>query len=602
MKAPFVPRYVRFLFRRINPILQRTLPHENSLLLLLSFAVGIGSGLGAIGFERLIEVFETQFSRELWHLPLGRWSAPVNQLGVLVTAGVVVGILVATLAKSSRGHGVPYIMASVALRGGRIPPRVALDTAVTAGACIGAGGSAGPEGPIVQIGSAIGSGIGQVMRVSTERLRVLAACGAAGGISAIFGAPLAGVMFAVEVILGDFAVQSLTPIVISSVLAAVTHQFFVAWEPRFRVAEHGFIHLHEVPSILALGVLAAGVSWLFIRVLCLVEDSFHRWRFPVMLKPAVGMLGVGAIAFLLPGVLGGGYHMINNVLDGNLPFKIMAALVLAKLVATCLTVGSGNVGGLFGPSLVVGAMLGGSFGAMSERWIFPHEQGMVAVYALVGMGALIAGTTRATITAILLVFELSNDYAIILPTMLAAATAVVISSRLSRESIYTVRLVREGIHLRRGVEITVMGSLRVRDVMQGVGQTIPQSMQFTELLDLIERSADNTFSVVDGKGFLVGVLSYQDIRSVLSHRGDPGLDPLIVAGDIATPDPVTVHPGQTLNDAMRLFGLRDLSMLPVVEKGDASRLLGVLHRRDVLNAYRRALLEREAPETDRRPG
>ncbi len=596
MKGPFVPRYVRFLHRRVNRLLHHYVPDENALLLALSFLVGVGSGLGARGFELIISTFRREFEHMALTLPFGSLALPIGNVGALILGGLVGGVLLATFLKSSRGHGVPDVMASVAIRGGRIPPRVAGDTAITAGICIGAGGSAGPEGPIVQIGSSIGSTVGRIMGMSTERLRVLAACGAAGGISAIFGAPLAGVFFAVEVILGDFGVQTLTPIVLSSVLAAVTHQIFVDWAPRFSVPHHGFIHFQEVPLMVLLGLLAAGVSWLFIRFLYLTEDGFQRWRFPSALKPAVGMALVGVVAFAFPQTLGDGYETITQALNGHLALWLMAVLVLAKLLATCFTVGSGNVGGLFAPSLVIGAMLGGSFGAVTEHFLRPGEPGIITVYALVGMAAVIAGTTHATITAILLIFELTNDYAIILPTMLACATAVVLTSRFEKESIYSLSLVRAGIQLKRGVEVAVMGSMRVRDVMRPVKRTIPYQMHFTELMQLVEASTDNTFPVLGDDGKLSGVLSYQDIRNVLSTNRSPELDMLVVAGDIATPHPVVVTADRNLNDAMRLFGMRDLSMLPVVDSPDDMELVGLLNRRDVLNAYRRALMERKVPD------
>lgn len=602
MKGPVVPRAARFHFLRINRYLTRYAPNTNSLLIALSFAVGVGSGLGALAFEFLIHTFESLVDHLVWRFPFGNWALPIGQTIFLVIGGLLGGISVVTWARGSKGHGVPDVMASVAIRGGRIPPRVAGDTALTAAVCIGAGGSAGPEGPIVQIGSAIGSAIGQVTRMSTERLRVLAACGAAGGISAIFGAPLAGVMFAVEVILGDFGVQTLTPIVIASVLAAVTHQFFVAWKPLFPVTHHGFIHIQEVPSMVILGALAALVSVVFTRLLVATEDGFRRLHAPPMLKPALGMLMVGVIAMAFPQVLGDGYQAIRDALHGNLTLEILAALIVAKLLATCFTIGAGNVGGLFAPSLVIGAMLGGAFGSVTGALLRPGETGIVAVYALVGMGAVIAGTTHATITAILLIFEITNDYAIVLPAMLAVATATVLSSKLHRSSIYTVTLERMGIHLSRGVEENVMGSLRVGQVMREPRRTIPHSMHFTRLMDVIETSVDTTFPVLSPEGRVVGMLSYQDIRAVLSQGRDPELDSLIVAGDIATPEPVAVTRDQSLNDVMRLFGVRDLSMLPVVDSKTGMRLLGVLHRRDVLNAYRRALLERQVPDLDAERG
>ncbi len=597
-RAQYVPRYVRFLHKRVNRLLHRYVPDENALLLILSFAVGIGSGLGAKGFEYLIDLFRRLFERMSLALPFGNLSLPIGSAAALLVGGVAGGILLATVARSSQGHGVPDVMASVAVRGGRIPPRVAADTAITAGICIGAGGSAGPEGPIVQIGSAIGSTVGRIMGMSTERLRVLAACGAAGGISAIFGAPLAGVFFAVEVVLGDFGVQTLTPIVLSSVLAAVTHQIFVDWEPRFLVPHHGFIQFREVPLMVLMGALAAGLSWFFTKFLYATEDTFHRWRFPGWLKPAVGMGLVAAIAFVFPQVLGDGYETITAALNGHLALWIMAALVVAKLLATCFTVGSGNVGGLFAPSLVIGAMLGGTFGEVAGHFLHPGEPGIITVYALVGMGAVIAGTTHATITAILLIFELTNDYAIILPAMLAAATAVFLSTKFNRESIYSLSLVRAGIQLKRGVEVNVMGSLLVGEVMREVKRTVPFDMHFTELMHLVETTTENTFLVVGAGERLVGVLSYQDIRNVISQERTPELDALIVVGDIMTGEPTVVGARQSLNDAMRLFGIRDLSMLPVVDSRESMNLVGVLHRRDVLNAYRRALLEHRVPELE----
>ncbi len=572
-------------------------PNENTLLLVLAFVVGVGSGLGALGFEWLIHGFSVLFGRVVEGAGSAGLPPAIGRGAALILGGALGGVLLHTVARSSKGHGVPDVMASVAVRGGRISPRVAGDTAVTASICIGAGGSAGPEGPIVQIGSSIGSSIGQVMRMSTERLRVLAACGAAGGIAAIFGAPLAGVMFAIEVILGNFATQTLTPIVLSSVLAAVTHQFFVKWQPRFDVPEHTLISVKEVPLLVVLGVLAALVSWAFIRVLYRVEDGVKAWRAPAWVKPVAGMAVVGCIAAAVPEVLGDGYHITTAALNGNLALQVMAVIVVAKLLATVFTVGSGNVGGLFAPSLVIGAMLGGAFGMGVERFLLPGSEGLVTLYVLVGMGAVIAGTTHATITAILLVFELTNDYGIVLPAMLACATAVVLSAALSRESIYSLSLVRAGIHLKRGVEVNVMGSVRVGKVMREVKQTLPADMHFGELLELIVESTENTFPVVDPDGRLVGALSYQDIRAVLAHRHSPEMDFLIVAGDVATPDPTVITASQSLNDAMRLFGIQDLSMLPVVDSGENRKLIGVLYRRDVLNAYRRALMDRSVPGT-----
>ena len=586
---PLTPRWARIGYRWISRWVHRIFPNENALLLALAFLVGVGSGFGALLFEKMIAWFQ-DVSRDLaGAIPfLQGWPA-LGTLVVLVVAGLLGGILLRTLLRSGAGHGVPDVMAAVALRGGRIRPRVVGDTAITSGLCIGAGGSAGPEGPIVQIGSGIGSVIGQSMRMSSDRLRILTACGAAGGISAIFGAPLAGVMFAVEVILGDFGVKSLTAIVISSVLAASTFQAFVSWEPRFHVPEHGVLPMSNLPLILALGVMAALVSWFFIKSLYWTEDRFARLPVPAWVKPAVGMGLLGVVALGFPGVLGDGYHGINDALNGRLDLQLMAVLVLAKLVATCLTVGSGNVGGLFAPSMVLGAMMGGAFGIAAEL-MWPQQTGSVALYALVGMASMIAGTTHATISSILLIFEVTNDYAMILPVMLASATAVVLSSALNRQSIYTLKLIREGIHLQRGVEVNVMGSIPVRQVMRPPDQVVNENTHFNTLIDTIENSRSNTFPVVDDEGILHGVITYGDIRALLHEERSPEMDLLIVARDIATPRPEVVTPEENLNDAMRTFGMQDMAVLPVVDTRESMRLVGKLHRIDVLNAYRRALM------------
>jgi CIC family chloride channel protein len=227
---------------------------------------------------------------------------------------------------------------------------------------------------------------------------------------------------------------------------------------------------------------------------------------------------------------------------------------------------------------------------VAAELLWPQQTGSVALYALVGMASMIAGTTHATISSILLIFEVTNDYAMILPVMLASATAVVLSSALNRESIYTLKLVRAGIHLKRGVEVNIMGSIPVRQVMRPPDQVVNENTHFNTLIDTIVDSRSNTFPVVDDEGILRGVITYGDVRALLAEERSPEMDLLIVAGDIATPRPEVVTPEENLNDAMRTFGMQDLAVLPVVDSRDTMRLVGKLHRIDVLNAYRRALM------------
>ena len=594
MNSNQATRLLRYRYARLQQLLQK-IPNENTLLLVLAMIVGVGSGLGALAFESVIEFFRAGFSKLDFQVELAGLVIPLGRIFALVLGGLAGGALIHTVARSSKGHGVPDVMRSVAIGGGRIPARVAAHTSLTAGVCIGAGGSAGPEGPIVQIGASIGSTMGRITGMSSERLRTLAACGAAGGISAIFGAPLAGVFFAVEVILGNFAVQSLTPVVLSSMIAAVVHQAFVGWQPRFHVPDHAAVGVEEVPFLLLLGAVAAVVSVVFIRVLYAGETAFRRLPVAPWIRPAVGMAMVGLIALAFPEVLGDGYASVSRAFNGDLALHIMLLLVIAKLLATVCTVGSGNVGGLFAPSMVIGSMLGGAMGLLLQTHVYPDTDGLITVYALVGMGAVIAGTTHATISGILLVFELTNDYGIVLPAMLACATAVLLGSQLQKESIYSLNLVRAGIRLKRGVEVNVMSSIPVATIMKPPDRAVRQDLHLGELLRMLQGTSENTFPVVTDDNLLVGVISYQDIRVVLGQEHTPEMDALIVARDIATLNPRTVTPRDNLNDALRVFGMQDVSVLPVVEPG-TDRLVGVLRRWDVLSAYRRALLEREVPD------
>ena len=378
------------------------------------------------------------------HVPaLGVWFL----LLAPVVAGLLYGPLVHLFAREARGHGVPEVMYAVARRGGRIKPQVAAVKALASALCIGGGGSVGREGPIVQIGSALGSTLGRVVRVDEDRMRVLVACGAAGGISATFNAPLAGVFFAMELILRDFATRSFGMVVLSSVTASVIG--------RGAFGNHPFLHLpaftvgHPVEYLLfaALGLVAGVIGVVFTRVLYLIEDACDAvWRWPEWLRPAVGGVLLGLLLLGLPEMYGVGYPVLGRGVAGHYALGFLIVLLVGKMVATSLTIGIGGSGGVFAPSLFIGAMAGAAYGEVLHQ-VLPGSAGPVGAYGLIGMGAVFAGAARAPITAVVIMFELTGEYSIILPLMAAIVLATGVSSLLSRDTIYTLKLRRRGVDL-----------------------------------------------------------------------------------------------------------------------------------------------------------
>ncbi len=580
-------------------------------LMATAVVVGLGAGAGAVVFRWMIAAVHSLFFDWLPSVTAGWGSAYVVLAPAL--GGLLVGPLVYFFAREAKGHGVPEVMEAVALRGGRIRPIVGIVKSIASSLCIGSGGSVGREGPIVQIGSTLGSILGQTLKMSDSRVRNLVACGAAGGIAATFNAPIAGVTFALEVILGDFSVRSFGTVVIASVTASVVGRAALGDVPAFRVPEHSLNSLWEFPLYVVLGVIAAAVAVIYVRMIYGAEGRFDAWKkVPEWSKPAFGGLLLGGLALAygsvpalgfdrVPQVFGVGYETIEAGLLGRETLAVMLALVGLKIVATSLTLGSGGSGGVFAPSLFIGSMLGGSLGMFFAR-VFPGIPGPPGAYALVGMGAMFAGSTHASMTAVLIIFEMTGDYQIILPLMLSVVTATLLSGRaLDRETIYTLKLVRRGIRLQRGRALDVLEGVRVGEVMSQSVTLTPDS-PLDGLTEMFLRANRNAFPVLDEGGGLVGVVSLTDVRRAVESQEDVSD---MVVGDIMTRKLVIAHPDESLNAALQRMAPRDLSRLPVVAREDPTRLLGVVRRNDVVRAYNLALARRgreplEVPATLRR--
>ncbi len=582
-------------------------------LLALAMLVGLGAGVGAVIFRWLIGLVRW-VSFEWLPRITAEWG-----LGYVVIApaigGLLVGPLIYFFAREAKGHGVPEVMEAVALRGGRIRPVVALVKSLASSISIGTGGSVGREGPIVQIGSTIGSAVGQAMKMSDDRVRNLVACGAAGGVAATFNAPIAGVIFALEVILGDFSVKSFGTVVIASVTSSVVGRAAFGDVPAFVVPEYTLNSLWEFPLYLVLGVAAAVVGVLYTRALYASEDLFDRWTMvPEWSKAAFGGLLLGGIVLAysgipglgfgrVPQVYGVGYETIESGLLGSQVMLVMLALVALKILATAVTIGSGGSGGVFAPSLFIGSMLGGSLGLLFAQLV-PGVPGPPGAYALVGMGAVFAGATHASMTAVLIIFEMTGDYKIILPLMLAVVTASLFSGvLLNRETIYTLKLSRRGVRLQRGRALDVLEGVQVEEVMSQT-VTVHPDTPLEGLEEFFLKANRNALPVVDGSGRLAGIVSLSDLRREADSRDD-------VSGacvrDAMTETVVMAYPDETLNTVLQRMAPTDLSRLPVVSREQPDQLLGVIRRNDVVRAYDLGLARRDRetpglPEGIRRTG
>lgn len=568
--------------------------NEHTIMAILAVIVGLAGGLGAVGFRHLINFFQTfsyGSSEELLQVVL---KLPWHQkIWVPAVGGLVVGPLVYFFAREAKGHGVPEVMEAVALRGGVIRKRIVLIKTLVSAVCIGTGGSVGREGPIVQIGSAVGSSIGQLLKVSGDRMRTLVGCGAAAGIAATFNAPIAGSMFALEVVLGDFGLATFSPIVISSVVATAISRHFLGDVPAFIVPAYDLVSAWELPLYIALGLFCAVVGVAFTRILYFFEDAFDEIKFPEYLKAVIGGLILGAGALLAPEVLGVGYGAIDLALMQRIAWWMMLVLVVCKILATSITIGSGGSGGIFAPSLFMGAMAGGFFGYVVHA-LFPEVTASPGAYCIVGMGAVVSATTHGPMAAMLILFEMTGDYKIILPLMLSCIIGTITAGQLCRDSIYTLKLSRRGVDIREGKEVSILRSLYVKDVMNSNVETMPEGLSLASMKEIISKSKYNSFPVLDSQKRLCGILSFNDYHEALH---DEDLTNLVVAKDLCTSNVVTVSSNDNLYTALEKISRRDFSTLPVVSANDPHDLVGIVTRRDIIGTYEKAVLKKSLFKT-----
>jgi len=560
---------------------------ENAILIAFSLVIGVLSSLGVVAFYKAIDLAFALFYRVPGELvpSLGAYA----YRPVLTAAGLAAAWwFMRYIGRGHDGMNVPDVQLAVVRRGGNIPLRPALSRTAASAITIGAGGSAGSEGPVVVFGSAIGSLCGRTFGFSPERMRVLVGAGAGAAISAAFNAPIAGAFFALEEILGSLAVSAFPPVVVASVIAAVVSRAVFGNHPAFPIPiEYSYGLAREVFLFFPLlGVVTGGVAALFVRVFFGVETivkslPLPRWSIPWLGGALVGVLVVASRGLLV----GYGHLAVHLEVFGRMSWWALALLALGSIVATSITLNAGGSGGLFTPSLYVGAATGGAFGVALAH-LLPNAAIRPEAYAIVGMGALVAASTHAPITGILLVFEMTNDYALVLPLMLATVISYLVAHWLEPDSLYSGWLRRRGERIEQGADETALSSLRVLDAYDERARVIRDEEPVAQLLDHLGHDDQLVFPVVDADSALCGVIDLADLGRVAKDYGN--LASLVLATDLAHPTE-TVTPNDTLLDATRRMGVRGVSALPVRD-AMSGRVLGLLSRHHVLAAYERSIV------------
>jgi len=544
---------------------------EGQIFLVLALVIGALTGLAVVAFILLTE----RMGMRLY--PVG--GAPWRRLLFPVVGSLSIGYLLYRYFPNARGSGVPQTKAALFAREGRITLRTVLGKFFCTSATLASGIPLGREGPSVQIGAGIGSVLGRFLGLSTEQVKKLIPVGAAAAIAAAFNTPLAAVLFSLEEITGDLYAPVMGAVVLASATAWVVLRVLLGDHPLFKVPQYQLVSPAEFAVYAVLGLAGGVVSAAFARLLLGMRARFLRFpQKTVWFHPLAGGLLVGVMGWFVPQVMGVGYGFVGEALNGRMAFQLMALLVVLKLFAVTGSYASGNAGGIFGPALFIGAMLGGTVGTVAHH-LFPAYTATPGAYALVGMGAVFAGIVRAPMTSVVMIFEMTQDYAVIVPLMIANLVSLFIASRLQHEPIYEALAVQDGIHLPSAKTRQRYGQRQIIRVMRPASEALPAEITVREALQRVRSSEFRTWLVTDRRG-VVGVINLSRLESELAEGADKTLGELVDGAIFPH-----VHTDQGLDLALERMGANRIEILPVVNRADVHKLEGVVTLRDVLNAY-----------------
>jgi len=558
---------------------------DEGFVVILAAVIGSLAGVAVVGFYGLID----------WVRTLAGWARETSGgagLPWLAFGLVPTGLWLASRLLRPVEHAremVPALIRANVRHDGYLSVPDVIRKVLAAGLTIGSGGSLGAEGPVAVAGAGVASSMSQAFRFGSRRTRVLLACGTAGGISAAYNAPIAGVLFALEVVLGTFAVGALSPVVISSVMGAVVSRRFLGASPAFAIpTEYHLGSPAELPLYLLLGILGGCLSYGFTQMFYRTQDAIERVPHEG-LRPVIAGLAVASLGLLHPELLGDGRHGIEMVLASQLTGFVALGLALTKVFASGLTEGGGGTGGVFTPSLLVGSAFGSFFGLTAQQ-LFPGLGITPVSFALVGMAALVAGATFAPLTAIIIVYEITGDYGLILPLMLVCVVSYLVSRRLGPESIYSEALARTGDNIVHGADRSALENVRVAECYDRDPDVVQEDAPVRQILGQIRGSAQSGFPVVNRQLEFTGILLYQQVARALEEN----LIDVVIAADLQIPEEEFVTPKESLLVAMRKMNLRDVDLLPVLEGGESRVLIGLLTRGDIMEAYQTRLLLEES--------
>jgi chloride channel protein, CIC family len=588
MKPPTRP--ARLLVR-----LRKLTRNDQIILSLLAVVAGAVVAYGSLGFRWLIGVVQHGFFSDPQEYLLSiAILLPWWQILLAPAAGgLLIGLFLKYIMPGGRPLGVAHVIEVGALHGGRMSLNQALGAAFVSAVSIGAGGSAGREGPMVHFGAALSSYIAKRFHLTPSITLTLLGCGVASGVAASFNAPIAGVFFALEVVIGHYALHAFSPIVIASVVGTIVSRAHLGDTPAFVVIQHAPVNIAEYPAFFLLGLSCAVIATIMLRAIMLTDEGFSRSPIPVWLRPAVGGLMVGAIALWFPHVLGVGYQATDMALNGTFGLWILLGLIVAKTIATSLTIGAGFGGGVFSPALFVGAMTGGAFGVIAGS-VFPDLSSGVGLYAMVGMGAVAAPVLGAPISTILIVFELTGDYSMTIAAMIAVSVASVTTQQVfGGKSFFDWQLDKRGLDLGGGRARQVLAARHAEDVMADDFHIVPEHTTMDRIRQTLRDSTDDHIFVVDDNERLTGSLSFTDIKDIAFETG---LDHLVNARDAARPNPTFVDRTESLEKVLSIMDGSGLLYIPVVDTLENMRVVGLVHHRRVLTEYNKALLDMHAEE------
>ncbi len=584
----------------------RTMMRQRLQLYALSAIVGVASGVTAIAFRCLIFGISSLFV--MIPAVLGAWGWIVAP----AVGGLFVAFIVQRYAPEAKGHGVPEIIEAYSIQGGRIRMRVPLLKSLASAICIGSGGSCGREGPIAQIGGGVGSSIAQFLNLNKRMTKTLVVCGVSSGIAATFNAPLGGTLFGIEVVAGGMAGFSIIPVILASVIATAVADAVLGTQPSFQAPLFSLGNYFELFFYFVLGLGFGIVSVIWARGFYKVEDLLERVRVSKYALPAIGGLMVGALAVLVmmleatfaysgafkpgqpyfPAIMGVGYAFVDSTLMGNVVMAALLTFGVLKGVATSLTLGSGGSGGVFAPTLFMGAALGGAFGLLISM-LLPGFLINPMAYALVGMAALFAGSGRAPITCIIMVMEMTRDYSMILPLMIAVSTSFLIASSIEEESIYTLKLTRRGVHVHRSLYISALKEFRAEEVMTRTPTVLRPEMTRDEVLRIVDSTQHTKFPVVDEEGCVVGTLITEDL---FKEPQEPGREYRV--RDMMDTDFLHLNPGCSMDAVLHAMLERGEGHAVVVDPSNPDKMLGFITKADVLKAYELSILRLRAEGED----